>query len=255
MKKYTFSYAERYAIWLHHQKRCWRCLEPLRLIETSVDHVVPEYLLGDEHTLSSIIEYYGLSSDFQINGFENWLPCHRHCNEAKGKSFNFAPGNDIVFRRLAERASIAERTVNSIKANVVKDKLLAKIFVALEEKKITMADLQSLVGDLGNGAFVPAASIAPKMIHLDNGYWLHEEDVAAEGPCQCGRESCVDRDDTVYCYWARALSNWVVRKRLYWKCYDEVVSCPRCGNSHRRGHVGKRDVCERPYKDQVEQHD
>jgi hypothetical protein len=42
MSKHSFSASERYAVWLHHEKRCWLCEEPLRLLETTIEH----YLLG-----------------------------------------------------------------------------------------------------------------------------------------------------------------------------------------------------------------
>ena len=92
-----------------------------------------------------------------------------------------------------------------------------------------------------------------EMIPLDNGYWLHPDDVAAEGFCQCDRATCVDRSDKAYCFWADALSDWVIEKRLYWKCYDELIECPRCGNSHKCGHVGRDGVCDHPYRDQLAQ--
>lgn len=255
MNKYAFTHAERYAVWIHHQKRCWRCREPLRLIEISIDHFVPEHLTNDTDAVSRIITHYGLPEDFQINGFENWLPCHRHCNESKGKVFELLPCHDIVFRELIEKAGLVRKTAKSIKENVEKDKLFAVICVALENGRILLGELLSFIADLGNGSFAEAESIEPKLIRLDNGYWLHEDDIAAQGPCQCGRKSCVGSDRTVYCYWARGLSEWVLQKRLCWKCYDEIMTCPRCHSLHPRGHIGKLGSCERPYVDQREQHD
>lgn len=31
-------------------------------------------------------------------------------------------------------------------------------------------------------------------------------------------------------------------------CYDQKILCPRCGKRHKRGHVGKLRVCDRPYE-------
>jgi 5-methylcytosine-specific restriction endonuclease McrA len=244
MKKRTFQYSEKYAIWVHHDKRCWLCREPLRLLETSVDHVVPESLLDDEEKLREIIEFYSLPQGFNVNGFENWLPCHRHCNEAKGTTFDLTPANRLVLNRLIKMAPMVERAVESIKNNVKKDKLLAQIAVALEEETISMSELRTIVGDLADGSFVQFSTLEPDLIRLDNGYWVNAEDVAAEGPCECGQESCVGSDKTVYCYWPSWLSDWVIRKRLYWKCYDELIACPRCQAVHARGHVGKPGVCK-----------
>lgn len=254
MDKYSFSYSERYAVWLHHQKRCWLCLEPLRLIETTIDHVVPENLLEDRARFGSIIKEYSLPANFNINGFENWLPCHNHCNVSKGGApFKFVPGNKLILDRLIRDASKVERTYNSIKENVKKDKLFAQVSAALEEKVISLNDLQTLSAEPSAASGVAPGSA--EMIRLDNGYWLHGDDVEAEGLCTCDRQTCVENSNRVYCYWARSLSDWVVCKRLYWKCYDEIICCPRCENDHKRGHVGRQGVCGRPYKDQIAQTD
>lgn len=112
-----------------------------------------------------------------------------------------------------------------------------------------------LIDNITPDSVAGVASGIVEMIPLDNGYWLHPDDVAAEGQCSCDRKTCVDSEDKVYCFWADALSDWVIEKRLYWKCYDEVISCPRCGNRHKRGHVGKQGECGHPYKDQLAQTD
>src|SRR4051812_14466396 len=111
MKKYVFSHAERYAVWLNHERRCWLCLEPLRLIETTVDHVIAENLLEDNDKRMQVILQYGLPSSFNINGFENWLPCHNHCNQKKGTmEFPFVPGNRVILDRLMRLAPQVQRT-------------------------------------------------------------------------------------------------------------------------------------------------
>lgn len=140
--KRRFSYSERYAVWRVHERRCWLCLEPLRLIETTIDHVVPEYLLNDQEKLRALLQDYGLPKGFNINGFENWLPCHNHCNQAKGKAtFEFAPMTKIILDRLIRLAPEVQRWSESIRSNAAKDELIARIFVALEEETITPADL------------------------------------------------------------------------------------------------------------------
>lgn len=93
------------------------------------------------------------------------------------------------------------------------------------------------------------------IIPLDTGYWVHPDQLADEGYCRCERNLCVDHDEKVYCYYPKWLPDWVIRKRLYWKCYDEIVNCPRCGVAHKRGHIGKLGVCRNPYKNQESQTD
>jgi hypothetical protein len=109
--------------------------------------------------------------------------------------------------------------------------VLAKVSVALEEPAISVEDLQAL-SDLGAPT---SREVDPKkedIILLNNGYWLRRKDVAAEGLCTCDRQTCVDSMSKVYCYFSTALSIWVVRTGLFWKCYDEFISCTRCSNIH-----------------------
>src|SRR5262245_24225882 len=184
MQKYRFSHAERYAVWLNHEKRCWLCNEPLRLLETTIDHVVPESLLEDEATFRKIVDMYQLPADFSINGFENWLPCHNHCNQSKSNTtFGFVPGYKLILDRLNRASDDVKRSAIAITRNVIKDKLFARIFVALEEKTISFEDIETLVGDLGGGAFRhrDATTGTSQFIRLDNGYWLHKHDVVAYG--------------------------------------------------------------------------
>lgn len=241
--KYPFTHAERYAVWLHHEKRCWQCLEPLRLIEASIDHFVPESFANAPDKLAEIIDEYGLPSGFNVNCYANWLPCHRHCNEARSNSFPLLPGNTVIFSKLFRKAPAVQNTVESIRSNIEKDKLFAKLYVAIEQGTLSASELRNFVGDLFDGMFVQPAVMEPRMIQLDNGYWVSEDDIIAEGPCQCGEPACVGQLATVYCYWPKYLPSWVVEKRLYWRCYDEIVECPQCGCKHKRGHVGVPDLC------------
>lgn len=92
-------------------------------------------------------------------------------------------------------------------------------------------------------------------LRLDSGESVPLESIAWEGPCACERATCVDQQKRVYCYFTKDQSPWVVGKRLYWRCYDEIIECPRCGHNHARGHVGRDDVCLRPYLNQTTQSD
>jgi hypothetical protein len=90
---------------------------------------------------------------------------------------------------------------------------------------------------------------------FDDGSAALPEEIAAEGMCQCDRVACVDRRNKISCRWTRDLPDWVIRKRLYKRCYDELIVCSRCGQSHKRGHVGRLGKCGSPYLDQEGQTD
>jgi len=92
-------------------------------------------------------------------------------------------------------------------------------------------------------------------IPLDTGAVVLPADVVAEGLCSCERDACVDADRKVYCCWVRGLSRWVLTKRLYYRCYDELIRCPRCKRKHKRGHIGRKGTCARPYTHPILQRD
>jgi hypothetical protein len=243
MKKRPISSAERYAVWLHHEKRCWLCLEPLRLEETTIDHFLPESLLHRPEQLATICAQWGLPKNFNINGFENWLPSHQHCNQKKGATnFKFTPAHGLIVAKLLRRAPQVRKTASAIGADINRDKLIGSILAALEKRTIDVGDLQK---------FSLEQPAETNMIHLDNGYWLHKDDVARECDCRCERKNCVDNIGKVHCYFSSALSDWVIQAGLYWKCYDEIIPCPRCGRSHKRGHSGRVLICGRPFSDPI----
>ncbi len=252
MKKHKFKTNERYAVWLHHEKRCWLCKDPLRLAESTVDHVISESVLSDGELFKSIRENYGLDKEFEINGFENWLPSHQRCNQLKSnKALKYTPGFQLILERLIKLAPKVKRTSELILEGIQKDKLMVKIVAAIEEGQITAEELNMFIKRI----LGTTESENMNMIRLDNGYWLHIDDIAAEGLCQCERELCVDSDKRNYCYWSSSKSGWIIRKQLFWKCYEEIIKCSRCGENHKRGEIGYLNTCKRPFSDQMSQSD
>lgn len=252
--KRRFSYEERYAVWHCNEERCWLCINPLRLHDVTIDHVLPESLLDDDEKRKETFDLYGLPVDFNINGYENWLPCHNRCNQTKSnKAPAFVPGNKMILDGLRQSAWRTARTARSVLEDATKDNVLKTIFAALENQKISMRDLGDLLrGFIDNPT---GAGVPDDVIILDSGYWVRRGQIVREDTCCCERESCVDQDGKVYCYFESSLPQWVVKTGLYWKCYDEIVNCPRCSNRHKRGHIGRQGVCGRPYRDQEMQCD
>jgi len=243
MAKYKFKQNERYAVWLNHEKRCWLCEEQLRLLDTNIDHILPESLLNNIEEKQKVFEELGLTDDFNINGFENWLPAHRHCNQKKGGSkITHIPLTAFILSKTIKKAKKVQRTSEVITENISKDKLIAKIVVAMELNHLTKFELENL---LENDRCI--GDPFDEMMLLDNGYWIHSWDIAYEGYCECEREKCIGHERKVYCYFNRLLSDWVIKSRLYWKCYDEKIICPRCDLVHKRGHIGKLNECSLPY--------
>ena len=219
-----------------------------------MDHVLPELLLDDDEKRQTVITEYGLPKDFNINGYGNWLPCHNRCNQSKGKKTPvFVPGNKAILDRLQTRVRKAQSMALLVSSNVAKDTVFKTIFAALEQQTISVRDLDELVGAFADD---PAKAGVPEdFIILDSGYWVARDQIVREGICRCDRTTCVGRNDKVYCYFEASLSSWVVNTGLFWRCYDEIVSCPRCSEQHKRGHIGRQEICGRPYLNQESQRD
>jgi hypothetical protein len=92
-------------------------------------------------------------------------------------------------------------------------------------------------------------------IVLEWGEVIFQDEIKAQGFCQCNRKACVDHDQKVYCYFPKRLSTWVIKTALYSRCYDQKITCPRCKKKQKRGHIGKLNVCGMPYKNQKRQTD
>jgi hypothetical protein len=90
---------------------------------------------------------------------------------------------------------------------------------------------------------------------LDSGIKVYSDQIIREGICTCERKTCVGHQTKVYCYFPVWLSEWVITKGLYWRCYDEEITCHRCGSIHAHGQIGKLGVCNVPYQDQRRQTD
>jgi hypothetical protein len=236
-------------VWLCHGPKCSWCHDPLRLIDTTIDHQLPESLFYDDARRAAVFVEYGLPSDFNINGYENWLPCHSWCNQSKGaRTSEFVPGIQRMLNRLRAKAKEVDRVANSVALNIAKDKVFRTLFAGLEKQTITIFDLEQLLE-----AFVrdpTAGGVPDNVIILDDGRWVQRENIAQEGPCRCERPACVGRRNKVYCYFEAGLPAWVLKKGLFWRCYDEFIICPRCSRTHKRGHVGSEDVCGSPYLNQ-----
>lgn len=252
--KYKFSDAERYAVWTCHGRRCWFCLEPLELSVTTIDHFLPESLLRDDSLRARVFAQYGLDDDFEINGFSNWLPCHTRCNQRKAaKVLRWSAASEFVLEELVRRAPKVEKVAHRIVKSELRSDLEGRLLAAIETGVVETHELRSLLEQLDVKASGPA--LPDEIIMLDNHYWVFRNQVAREGFCTCERKACVDHEERVYCYFRPDLSPWVIGAGLYWKCYDEIVECQRCGQQHKRGHVGKVGECGRPFTNQVLQTD
>ena len=249
MAKYSFSAAETFAVWRNNHERCWLCRRPLSLPDCTVDHVLPERLLSNDDERAEVLHQFGLSPSFQINGFENWLPAHSWCNSSKSDLvLDYSGGLQVILQKLSGRAQRTAAMAENLKTQVRKGRVLGPLGAALADGSIAESDLGSFLARYGYS--LGRAQLPDEIVLLSGGEWLFVKDIRREGLCQCERNACVGSDAKVYCYFGPDLSDWVVATGLYHRCYDEVVVCHRCGQRHKRGHIGKANLCSRPYANQ-----
>lgn len=239
----------RFAVWKCHGHKCWVCAEPLRLLATVIDHVLPQSLKDEPARLASLLETLGLPKTFDLDGLENLLPICAPCNRRKSnRTFN-APQLMIVLQDLGTKVTWVASTAAKAKQDLSTDRILQAIFGALEDGTMSMVDLEQFLIDVVRAP--DQVGVPDDVIILSDGYWRKRASIVAEGLCRCDRAACVGTNTKVYCYFHDGLSNWVVASRLYAECYDEPVLCPRCGETHKRGHIGRAGICCLPFSDQA----
>ncbi len=122
MSQKVFSDSERYAVYTVHGERCYMCRKPVDLSSMQVDHVIPEHLLDKPENLAGILNAFGLSEDFDLNSYANWLPACGPCNNRKrGMKFNPTPLIQVELQIAAEKAdkaaALASETVSTQKVS------------------------------------------------------------------------------------------------------------------------------------------
>ena len=115
MAKRQFSNAERYGVYTVHREKCYMCTEPVDLYSMQVDHIIPEALLDDPYELKSVLVSFGLSENFDIQSFENWLPSCARCNNRKrNRIFKPTPQIQLELEIAAEKSSDAKELAKKI---------------------------------------------------------------------------------------------------------------------------------------------
>jgi len=129
MSSYAFNQRERHAVYTVHRQRCYVCGAALTMKTMQIDHVVPESVAGDATTLSEVCADLGLPADFDVNGYENWLPACAECN-GKKREMVWRPSllAQLALQRAAERAPKARE----VAARLVSDQKVASALAVLE---------------------------------------------------------------------------------------------------------------------------
>lgn len=75
------------------------------MVMFQVDHVIPEHLADQLEELQSVIASYALPDNFDLNGFENWLPSCVSCyNQKRGAVFKALPIFAVQLQKASDMA-------------------------------------------------------------------------------------------------------------------------------------------------------
>jgi 5-methylcytosine-specific restriction endonuclease McrA len=78
-----FGSDDRYAFYLAYDGHCGYCNRPLDFRDFEIDHIVPWHLARDPVQWRRVLNEYGLSSDFDVEGDGNLMAVCRSCNSSK----------------------------------------------------------------------------------------------------------------------------------------------------------------------------
>jgi hypothetical protein len=150
MSKHRFSAEEKCALWHAYGKKCFHCREPILFRETTIDHVLPERLLDKPEELRKIMANYGLGSDFSINDYCNWVPCHAHCNQEKGTTvYQNSPALINTLETIKRKGHKAKGEAQRLRKNLEAGDVLAKLQMTLEGGFLDKADVAKILLSIG----------------------------------------------------------------------------------------------------------
>lgn len=129
MSKYPFSHAQRFAVYVTHDEKCYICNRPLDLKTMEVDHVIPESLAGTPDRLQEVFKSLGRPADFDVNSYANWLPSCRSCN---GKKLATVFDPSLLIQMVLQRAADRFDKAKSIELRTISKRDITKALNVLE---------------------------------------------------------------------------------------------------------------------------
>lgn len=149
MSNYSFSEAQRWAIYSTYGQVCYLCRRPVTFQTMEVDHILPEHLSKAPEQLKSILKQYGLPDDFDLNDYGNWLPACSPCNSTKLGTV-FEP--TLIFQAHLTNARVKAEKARKAEQESISDRSLARAIgvVIRADQKIPIASdhIEKLVNHL-----------------------------------------------------------------------------------------------------------
>lgn len=140
-RKRKLIFSERWAVYEAYDHICIYCRNLVDWKDFEVDHIINESLLKTPNDLKSLIEDYGLDSEFSINGFQNWACVHNHCNRTKSDT-TFDKSRALHYLLIARRkAKVATKIQKSTESANNANKVLAKLRALIENGTLTHSEI------------------------------------------------------------------------------------------------------------------
>lgn len=144
-----FDPAARFGVWSAHEGRCFWCGELVAFKDMQLDHVLPRTLSRNPEKLRRAVEQYGLSAEFEIESYDNWVPSCARCNGRKANHLlKSSPAMVHAMSMVEMRARMARDNAERIRADSRKAKVAAVLSQTIEDGELTIDDIKALLEDL-----------------------------------------------------------------------------------------------------------
>lgn len=145
MSKQKFSASQREALWLAHERKCAYTRKTLDISSFHIDHIIPENLADDHIKFEQIKTSLRLSSNFDLYGYENLLPCRAEANLQKG-ALIFDPAHTHFFLGIAaSKKSEVQRNLKKIEARNNRGKALILLQQCLERGELSPSEVAKIL--------------------------------------------------------------------------------------------------------------
>lgn len=192
-KKYQFKQAERHAVYIVHDEKCYMCGDMLTMQTVQIDHVIPESIAEDTIALEKAISNLGLPKNFEVNSYENWLPACGNCNREKlANVWNPSPIVQIRLKRANDRADKARELASKL-TSVRRISNAISIILGADESvfdPISIEDLKKIISCAST-----AINIATQAKELDRADALKINAMPYESALEAKKLSLVGKQD------------------------------------------------------------
>jgi hypothetical protein len=127
--KRKFTAFERWAVYTVHGDKCYLCGGLVDLTTMEIDHIIPESILADPARFRKVTADFGLSPNFNLNDYGNWMPSCRKCNNRKRDIvFSYSPAIQLLLQEAIEKSAKARE----IEVEAISNKKVAKLLNEIE---------------------------------------------------------------------------------------------------------------------------